>query len=255
MRYSKVVFSAIAAISVSSMGAAFAADLPVKAPPAPPPMMTNWSGCYVGGNVGGGFGSQTQYRTDQIGVGALAANYGSERDSAFIGGGQIGCDYQFSGNGLIGIQGQIDGGSINGSHVLPSFPTFTMHDKITYFDTVTARVGWIFTPQVMGYLKGGVAWARTSDTLLQPSGALSENTSFNRTGATVGAGVEYMFAPGWSVFGEYNYIDFGAGSVAFTAAPGLLPVGEHVNIVENVQTVTVGVNYKFNWGGPVVAKY
>jgi len=64
-----------------------------------------------------------------------------------------------------------------------------------------------------------------------------------------------MFAPGWSVFGEYNYMDFGTRTLTFIAPPGLFPVGEHVNISERVQTALFGVNYKFNWAQPVVAKY
>jgi outer membrane immunogenic protein len=64
-----------------------------------------------------------------------------------------------------------------------------------------------------------------------------------------------MFAPGWSVFAEYNYMDFGTNSITFIAPPPLLPVGEHINIGEKVSTALVGVNYKFKWGSPVVARY
>jgi outer membrane immunogenic protein len=73
--------------------------------PMPPPVVVyNWTGCYIGGNVGGGWAKQDQARIDQIGVvGPAPAIYGTETDSAFVGGGQIGCDYQFAGNWVVGV--------------------------------------------------------------------------------------------------------------------------------------------------------
>jgi outer membrane immunogenic protein len=130
-----------------------------------------------------------------------------------------------------------------------------MFDKTSFIGTATARVGYLFAPQVLAYVKGGAAWTTNSDVLLLPTGGVSESANWTRTGWTVGGGVEWMFAPGWSVFGEYNYMDFGTNSVTFTAAPGLFPVGEHINIAQKTQTALVGVNYKFNFGGPVVARY
>src|ERR1700733_4150381 len=154
---------------------AMAADMmPFKAPPPP---MWSWSGCYVGGNVGGGGTTQNQNRVDTIPVGggavtAAPAAYGSEGDSGIIGGGQVGCDYQFGSAWVIGLQGQFDWGNLNGSHALPAFPTFTMYDKTNNFDTAAVRLGYAFAPSVLAYVKGGGAWVHNSDVLLQPSGAL-----------------------------------------------------------------------------------
>jgi outer membrane immunogenic protein len=251
-KYVGLAFASLASLGLAGLGAASAADMApapryTKAPPAPV-MVYNWTGCYIGGNVGGGWAKQSR-------VGPAPAIYGSETDSAFIGGGQVGCDYQFAGSWVVGVQGQFDWGSINGSHALPAFPTFTMYDKTKFIGTATARIGYLFAPQVLGYVKGGAAWTNNYDFLTLPGGGLSESSGFTSTGWTVGGGLEWMFAPGWSVFGEYNYMDFGTNLVTFIAPPGLVPVGEHVNISEKVQTVLVGVNYKFNFGGPVVAKY
>jgi len=257
-RHSGWALASVVSLAVTGIGAASAADMAVKAArPMPPPVVVyNWTGCYIGGNVGGGWAKQDQARIDQIGVvGPAPAIYGTETDSAFVGGGQIGCDYQFAGNWVVGVQGQFDWGNIRGSHILPAFPTFTMFDKTSFIGTATARVGYLFAPQVLAYVKGGAAWTTNSDVLLLPTGGVSESANWTRTGWTVGGGVEWMFAPGWSVFGEYNYMDFGTNSVTFTAAPGLLPVGEHINIAQKAQTALVGVNYKFNFGGPVVARY
>lgn len=253
----KIVSLLAGAISLGGLGVASAADMAVKARPAPLPVVVyNWTGCYIGGNIGGGWVKQDQFRTDQIGVGPALANYGGETSSAFIGGGQVGCDYQFAGNWVIGVQGQFDWGSIKGSHFLPAFPTFNMQDKVDFIGTATVRLGYLFAPQVLGYVKGGGAWKRDSDVLFLPGGlAVSESAGWTATGWTVGGGIEWMFAPGWSVFGEYNYMDFGTRNVTFTSAPGLLPVGEHINVTQTASTALFGLNYKFNFGGPVVAKY
>jgi len=251
------------AMLVGSFGSANAADMATKARPMAAPVLAyNWTGCYIGGNIGGGWSRQDQTRVDQIitpaGTVALApANYGSETDSAFIGGGQIGCDYQFAGNWVVGVQGQFDWGNVNGSHILPAFPTFTMFDKQDFIGTATVRLGYLFAPQVLGYVKGGGAWARTSDTLFGagPPVFLSESAGWTASGWTVGGGIEWMFARGWSVFAEYNYMDFGTNTRTFIAPPGLFPFGEHISIRQTASTALLGVNYKFNFGGPVVAKY
>src|SRR5882762_7789286 len=149
-----------------------------------------------------------------------------------------------------------DFGDIDSSHALPAFPGFTSVNTTKNIFTVTGRLGYLFAPQVLGYVKGGGAWARIDHDILQPGGALSESASgVNRQGWTVGGGVEWMFVPGWSVFGEFNHMDFGHKNISFVAAPGTLGVADVVRTRLQVEQALVGVNYKFNWGGPVIAKY
>ena len=90
--------------------------------------------------------------------------------------------------------------------------------------TVTGRVGYLFTPQLLGYVKGGGAWTNTYTEIRGniPAPFLSESASADRQGYTVGGGLEYQFARGWSVFGEYNYADFGRKDINFTAGPGTI---------------------------------
>jgi outer membrane immunogenic protein len=90
--------------------------------------------------------------------------------------------------------------------------------------------------------------------VLQPGGALAESAKYTLPGMTAGIGAEWMFAPNWSVFAEYNYlwIEDTSGQ-HFTPAAGLS--GEVLNVKQTAQMVLVGVNYKFRWDGPVVAKY
>jgi outer membrane immunogenic protein len=261
MTVKKLVIAA--SILVASSVGVFAADMAVKARPVAPPIVTyNWTGCYIGGNVGGGWAKTEQTRVTRLGVVAVA-DYGSSEDSNFIGGAQIGCDYQFAGNWVVGIQGMFDFGDIDSSHTLPAFPAFTSVNTTKNIFTVTGRLGYLFAPQVLGYVKGGGAWARVDHNILLPAGAgLSESaTGIDRQGWTVGGGVEWMFAPGWSIFGEYNYMDFGRKDIGFVSAltGGGFVAGAPSEVVSTrltAQQALVGVNYKFNFGGPaVVAKY
>ena len=64
-----------------------------------------------------------------------------------------------------------------------------------------------------------------------------------------------MFAPGWSVFGEFNWYDFGQKDIAFVAGPATVGAPDIVRTRLEIGQALVGVNYKFNWGGPVVARY
>ena len=99
--------------AVAMTGSAVAADMApryAKAPPPAPVVVYNWTGCYIGGNIGGGWARTTQDRAGIVNVGPVvpATNYGSSDGSDFVGGAQIGCDYQFAGNWVLGIQGMYD---------------------------------------------------------------------------------------------------------------------------------------------------
>ena len=100
-------------------------------------------------------------------------------------------------------------------------------------------------------MKGGYAYSDNNETLTLagvPTALVLDSN--HRDGYTVGAGLEYMFAPNWSAKAEYQYYNF--GSSRFLTPVALVPLGSFTN---DDHTVKVGVNYRFNWGGPVVAKY
>ena len=261
----KFLTGSIAAIAMAVAVPALAADMAPrysKAPMAPPVMVYNWTGCYIGGNVGGGWARTDQTLVTRLGV-VTPLDYGRSEGDNVIGGAQIGCDYQFAGNFVVGVQGMFDFGRIDSTHPIAAAPTFTSVNRTKDMFTATGRVGYLFAPQLLGYVKGGGAWARIDHNIFQPGGVLlSESaTGVDRQGWTVGGGLEWMFAPGWSVFGEYNYMDFGRKDIGFIAAPATLPPftpglpSEVVSTRLTIQQALVGVNYKFNWGGPVVAKY
>ena len=254
----KLAFAAGVLLALGATGAASAADLAVKARPVAPVMATPWTGCYIGGNVGGGWSRIRETSISVAGV-PLVSDFGRSEGTDVIGGAQIGCDYQFAGNFVVGIQGMFDFADIRSTHILPAFPTFFTENRTKDVFTVTGRVGYLFAPQVLAYVKGGGAWARIDTThfaTVPPPTIVSEfATGQDRTGWTVGGGLEWMFAPGWSVFGEYNYMDFGRKDIAFIAGPATVGAPDIVSTRLTIQQALVGVNYKFNWGGPVVARY
>jgi outer membrane immunogenic protein len=222
MRKSSSMLIAAAVIHLTASQSARAADIAgraahpyvqqVYAPPPPNP----WTGCYVGGNIGGAWSN-----VDFSGVSGV--NF-SASNGGVAGGGQIGCDYQWNA-WVFSFRNILDATSLSSNTNISSVPfTGTVDSRTRWFDTLTARGGYLVTPLVLLYAQGGAAWTNTNITFLDGSGAQLGEASNNSTGWTVGAGVEWMFAPHWSVFAEYNFMGFGSS---------------------NIQDAQVGVNYRF----------
>ena len=247
MRKSVLMLITAAVIDLIASQRAPAADI-ARGPPhpyvpqvyVPPPVPPSWTGCYVGGNIGGAWSN-----VDLTGVSGVDV---SATNSGFAGGGQIGCDYNNWGpsSWVVGIRNMLDATSLSSNTNISTVPfTGTVDSRTHWFDTLTARGGYLVTPQVLLYAQGGAAWTNTNITFLDGSGAQLGQTSNDRTGWTVGAGVEWMFAPQWSVFAEYNFMGFGTQSATFTGCNGTCVVS--ANTKADVQNVLAGVNYKFNF--------
>jgi outer membrane immunogenic protein len=231
---------AVTGIATSS---ALAADLPVRtAPIAPQPIIAPapaWTGCYVGGNLGGAFGDASL---------SGAAGTVSTNGSGFAGGGQIGCDYQFANSGwVIGFRNMFDGTNNSRSGTIGGglLPAAAVNFNNQWFDTLTGRLGYSWVPNWLLYFQGGAAWGHTS-TNITFNGAQVGQTSMTRTGWTVGGGVEWMFAPHWSAFLEGNYMDFGSTS-GTAVTPNLVAcaAGCGFSAKATETTVLVGLNYRF----------
>ena len=232
----KFLLGTVALIALGASVPAMAADLAArpytKAPAYVPAPIYNWTGFYIGGHVGGAFNGSN-------GFGGTSDN----SDGRFLGGLQIGADYQFAPNWLVGIEGQISGLS-NSDRTFTSGVN-TIRDRSDWLASVTGRLGYTWGPGLI-YAKGGVAF-RDDNGLAATAGFLPAVTNRESTGYTVGGGLEYMFAPAWSAKVEYQYYNFDNTTV-------VTPVGA-LSYKDDLHTVKVGVNYHFNWGGPVVAKY
>src|SRR5262245_25592754 len=234
-----------AAIGLAATQAS-AADLPRKAPPAavpmPPPL--TWTGCYIGANIGGIVGrGDAHFNGFEV---------GSNERSGFTGGGQIGCDYQFSGGWVIGIRNMFNGTSLGRDRTFTDGAgnIVTLNNDSSWFDTLTGRIGYAFAPSWLLYGQGGVAWLNQGANLRVTNGLTTVGFgSFDRTrtGWTAGGGVEWMFARGWSAFLEGNYMDFGDNTHTISNA-GLLGAcitGCAFTTHAKAATVLVGVNYRF----------
>jgi len=225
----------VAGVMVSS--GAMAADMsrPVyKAPPAGAlPVSYDWTGFYVGGHVGYGW-AQKDWR-DAFGLNA------SSNADGFLGGGQVGFNYQI-GQFVLGVEGD---GSWTGIKGGTTALGANIDNNVDWTSTLTGRAGIAFDRWLV-YGKGGVAWAGDRFTSNRYTPGPVEVTD-TRIGWTVGAGVEYAFAPQWSAKLEYNYMDFGTKAVSF--APGT-----STDIDQQVHAVKFGVNYKFGGGG-LLARY
>ncbi|MDE2378300.1 outer membrane protein [Bradyrhizobium sp.] len=227
-----------AAALIALAAPAAAADMPprtyTKAPAyTAPQVVYNWTGFYIGGHLGGAF----------------AGDGFQSSDARFLGGLQGGFDYQFAPNWVVGIEAQYSWLPSNNNGVV--FPAGTLvTDNTNQLGSVTGRLGYTWGPALV-YAKGGYAWRNNGlgvSVAGVPAGFTATGNS--RDGYTVGAGLEYMFAPNWSAKAEYQYYNF--GKTTFTAGPADI-VG--VSRREDDHTVKVGVNYRFGWGGPAASRY
>ena len=241
----KFLLATVALVALGATVPALAADLGArtytKAPPAYAPIY-NWTGFYIGGHVGGAFDGNNGF----------TGTTNSGNDGRVFGGLQAGADYQFAPNWVMGLEGQYSwlGSNNNTVAFTGAGGGYVYTNNQRGLGSATARLGYTWGPAMI-YVKGGYAYSDNRETLLL--GGVPQAFAFDknhRDGWTVGAGLEYMFAQNWSAKAEYQYYDF--GNATFVNPAVLAPFGSFRN---DEHTVKVGINYRFNFGGPVVAKY
>lgn len=218
---------------------ASAADLPqqpaYRAPAVVMAPVNQWTGCYVGGNLGAGWGSGEL--TSATGTVSRSGN-----NSGFAGGAQLGCDYQM-GPMVVGIRTLFDWSNreTTGSIQSGAFTGYSATLKNNWMDLLTGRIGYAVQPQWLLYFQGGAAWRQGSLQVFNPTGATVSDNSKTRAGWTIGGGTEWKFATNWSVFLEYNYADFGSRSATFTT-PAF--VTDTVTAKSNAQLLLIGLNWR-----------
>ena len=246
------LFYTTAALSVllATLMAANAAEVPPYARPVAPPVYLpppfTWTGFYIGPNLGGAW-SQANLTDTLLGLSLDNVN----DKGAFIAGGQLGFNYQF-GNFVLGVEGDFDGvaNTKNASDLVgPGIGTILVTSNNSWIATLAGRFGvtngyWLF------YGKAGGGWVGNDDfTITNTATGASITGSNNNTnsGWLVGAGIEWAFAPNWSLKIEYDYL--GLNSQTFTVPAGLFLAGDTFTTSNpNFQIVKVGVNYLFNYG-------
>jgi outer membrane immunogenic protein len=276
----KKLATAIAAMALIGTPA-FAADIAVKAPPPAPAPVYNWTGWYAGVNAGASFGNaKTDFNVSPVLTAGIVPGF-SQSDttypSGFMGGGQIGYNWQLSPIWVVGLeadfQGALEKDSNNLSHpfiLISAFPgTFTgtavtnYTTKIDWFGTVRGRIGYVWGDgAVLSYVTGGLAYGKVE---LDATSAVSGTAAIIQgpfpfsithaiahsqvnTGWVVGFGTEgKLLIPGWTYkieslyidFGDTESLDIGTGS---SASGGQLTT--HTHFTDAI--LRAGLNYKFH---------
>jgi outer membrane immunogenic protein len=243
--------SVLAVIAIATQ--ASAADLPARSPapvytkaPEYAPV-SNWSGWYVGGNIGWTGGSNS-FDSSGVATGdpfspensaalAQSANQHFGASSGVIGGGQIGFNYRISPSFVAGIEADLQGvgsthktssalGAVAGNSENVGVATSTAASYgPSYLGTFRARLGVTVIPSLLLYATAGLAYGGVnSSTTLNPSlvnaqidGPIglvpsSGSSSETRFGYAAGAGAEWMFASNWSAKLEYLHYDLGSAT-------------------------------------------
>jgi outer membrane immunogenic protein len=251
----------IASVAFVALGtaAAGAADMAVKAPPPPPVPVFSWTGFYIGANIGGAWANNNW--TDTL----FLTNFNNNgNNGVFIGGGQIGGNYQI-GSFVIGGEWDFDwaGNNNNGTGVvIPGVGNIVVTNNNRSIATVAARFGYAIDHWLL-YGKVGGGWAGNNNLTVTnvttgvslTCGNFTNCDRTNNAGWLVGAGAEWAFAPNWSVKLEYDYLGLGNRTLFIPATSPFLAGDTFTFNNRNVQMVKVGVNYLFNWGAPVAARY
>src|ERR1700683_781700 len=215
----KFLLGPVALVALGATAPALAADLaarPVytKAPVYAAPIY-NWTGFYIGGHIGGALGNNNGF----------AGTTNSSNNGSFLGGLQVGADYQFAPNWVLGIEGQYSWLGNNTTSVAFNGlgAGYVYNDNQRGLGSVTGRIGYTWGPALL-YVKGGYAYSDNNESVtLAAAPAAFAFSGGHSNGYTVGAGLEYMFAQNWSAKIEYQYYDFGTSS--FTAPAALAPFG------------------------------
>ncbi|WP_027584031.1 autotransporter outer membrane beta-barrel domain-containing protein [Bradyrhizobium sp. Ai1a-2] len=251
----KFLLGTVGLIALSISAPALAADMAVKAPPpAPLPVIYDWSGFYIGGN--GGWG-QSRNCWDFVDVVGGVFSDGCRDRSGGLVGGQIGYRWQWGGGWVFGVEAQGDWADIQNTRASLINPLFSTQVKTDGIGLFTGQIGYAWNTSLL-YVKGGAAVTSNSFSVLDTfSGFEFASFSSTRWGGAVGVGYEYGFAPNWSVGVEYDHLFMGDANNSFTVVNPIV-AGALNRISQDVDMVTLRVNYRFNWGtpySPPVARY
>jgi outer membrane immunogenic protein len=231
-----IVFAAWIAACACGAEAADLSPAPRRAPVVAPtpsvPPVYDWTGFYVGGDVGAGFAASS-WRDPFTGTGNNVFN----SRGGFLGGAQAGGNIQLN-QLVLGIEGDFSWMSLNGSGTDSIGNTIRTNTQWT--STVTGRAGVAFD-RLLLYGKGGLALAQDQSSLTDLAGNTA-STRLLRTGWTVGFGLEYGLSRNWSTKIEYDYLSFGSQPLSLTT-PSLGAVTPNASL--NLQEVKAGLNFRF----------
>ena len=268
----KFLLGTIALSALALGNSAFAADMAprmyTKAAPVVAPIY-NWSGVYAGIHAGYTFGERSDVATSglpgnaginiaNVAIGARAASVGLDRDG-FIGGGQIGYNWQSNSPWVWGLEADISYTDVNARRDFVTFNAAgaplnnTLSSKMDYFGTVRGRLGYAWD-RTLVYATGGLAYAEVENNaafFAPVTGALqfAGSNRDTKTGYTVGGGIEHAWMGNWTVKAEYLYYDLGTTDVTVAAIPGVGAGAYNSSFKNDGHIVRAGLNYKFGGMG------
>ena len=234
---------------------ASAADMAVKAPPpAPLPVIYNWSGFYIGAN--GGW-AQSRNCLDLVNVVVLGtfAEGCNERSGGVVGG-QIGYRWQAN-QWVFGVEAQGDWADLGSTRNSLLDPTLALRTKTDGIGLFTGQIGYAWNAALL-YVKGGAAVTSNRFSIHDNLnfGVELASASATRWGGVVGVGFEYGFSPNWSVGLEYDHLFMGDANNSFTTTDERLAGFLNSRVSQDVDMVTLRLNYRFGgYGAPVAARY
>jgi outer membrane immunogenic protein len=240
----KSIFAVL--LSTVVIPVAHAADMSAPAYKAPlyaPALVPLWTGFYIGGNIGYGWGHAS-----------IDGLNGSMDPNGINGGVQLGYNWQVN-SVVFGLEGDFQGANHRDSLTLsaPLIPaTATLEVKSDWFATLRGRIGYAFGP-FMPYVTGGVAFTQTKASLdaSAPGAFVNVSTDKTTTGYAVGGGIEYTIGRNWSVKAEYLYLGFGTQTYDFNLTAGVPALGIaaagtfQADAKVHYDIARVGVNYRF----------
>jgi outer membrane immunogenic protein len=254
-----LALSAVAAFT----GSAVAADLPARTyTKAPPPVMaTSWTGFYIFGGAGGGIWDADTHAVNNA-TGAVTTIDQRVGGDGWFGTVGAGYDWQFNSSWVAGVLADGQFGSLRGT-MTDSFFGRTGTEKLRDTWAAGVRLGYLVAPNVLSYVNAGYTgsqWSSATLTSVLGGPAVASTPSFHRDGWFVGGGVENnlnifgIAAPGWFMKTEYRAAYFDKVTLPETLVSGV-PSLDSVTFKPWVQTISTSLVYRFNWTGPVVAKY
>lgn len=255
----KILIAGAALVALIGTPALAAKKHATQDPPPPVPVW-NWTGFYIGPNVGFGWSSLAFTGFNTFGGIPLPTFASTTPGSGFFAGGQAGFNYEFWSNWVVGIEADGEWSNINGTSTLTAGAiSSTNTSKLADFGTVRGRLGYAFN-NVLLYGTGGWAWGNgtTTSTITSPFSVTASSSAF-LSGWAAGGGIEWGFLPNWTVKLEYLYLQFGGipgtfnfGNVNVCDTPCVQPLVGHATASLSLNTVRIGVNYLFN-GAPAPA--
>jgi outer membrane immunogenic protein len=218
---------------------AFAADMPMKGPIYRAAPVFDWSGFYIGANVGYGWGSSDSSITAGT---TFSAN--TSPDGAIYGG-HFGAQKQYSNNWVLGAQVTLLGASMKDTVNIINAPGFTEQNKFSAIGLAEVKLGYAMQSgwgPFLPYLSGGAACARSKTTLSSGAGSITSNNT-DQCGWTIGAGFDWATSVPNLIFGvKYNYADLGTKDHAFPIGGG---IGVSVPEKQTLNLIEAEISYKF----------